>query len=210
VVLHLRFGERRPLDDRPHDRLGTAVELVRPRELHEFGGDRRLRGLAHRGVRVLEVADDAEPLEFLGLDAHPVEREIPAFAAELVDRYGVLVLALGPVFLLDLPFDRQAVAVPARHVIGVEPKHAAGADDDILEDLVQPRADVDVAVGIGWPVVQDVLVAAARAFPLAAKKVHAFPTRQDFRLLLRQAGAHGEGRLGQEQRIGVVAGPFSL
>ena len=49
----------------------------------------------------------------------------------------VLVLALGAILLLDLPFDRQAVAVPARHVVRVVAEHLVRADDDVLQDLVQ-------------------------------------------------------------------------
>jgi hypothetical protein len=61
------------------------------------------------------------------------------------------VLAVG---LLDLVLDRQAVAVPARHIGRVETGQRLGADDDVLEDLVHRVADVDVAVGVGRAVVQ--------------------------------------------------------
>ena len=208
VVLDLRLGERRLLHHRPHDRLRAAIELARHGELHELGGDRRLRGVAHRRIRVLEIAVDADALELGRLHAHPVAREVAAFAAELVDRHRVLVPALGAVFLLDLPLDRQAVAVPARHVIGVVAEHLVRADDHVLQDLVQPRADMDVGVRVGRAVVQDVFLAALRLFPLAAVEVELFPARQDLRLLLRQPGAHGEVGLGQKQRLGVVAAPF--
>ena len=50
----------------------------------------------------------------------------------------------------------QAVAVPARHVRRVEAQHVAGLDDEVLEDLVERRADVDLAVGVRRPVVQQV------------------------------------------------------
>jgi hypothetical protein len=51
-----------------------------------------------------------------------------------VDR--VLVLALGAVLLLDLPFDRQAVAVPAGHVVGVLAQHLLAAIDASLRILL--------------------------------------------------------------------------
>src|SRR3546814_16098164 len=71
------------------------------------------------------------------------------------DRHVVLVLAAGAVLLLDLPLDRQAVAVPAGHVDGLPPGHVLRAVDDVLEDLVQRVADVQVAVRVGRPVMQD-------------------------------------------------------
>ena len=64
---------------------------------------------------------------------------------------GRQVLAVG---LFDLHLDRHAVAVPARHVRRVEPGHRPVLDDDVLQDLVDGMADVDVAVGVGRAVVQ--------------------------------------------------------
>src|SRR3546814_8320448 len=74
------------------------------------------------------VADHAEALEFRGLDLHPLRGEIAALAAELQHRHRVLVLAGGAVLLLDLPLDRQAVAVPARHIVGVLAEHLVRPD----------------------------------------------------------------------------------
>ena len=155
VVLDLGLGERGALDHRPHDRLGAAIELPGHGELHELAGDLRLGREGHGGVGMRPVAVDAEALELLALHVDPVLGEGAAFAAELDDRHLVLVLALGAVLLLDLPLDRQAVAVPARHVVGVVAEHLLRAHDDVLEDLVERRADVDVAVGVGRAVVED-------------------------------------------------------
>jgi hypothetical protein len=57
--------------------------------------------------------------------------------------------------LLDLVFDRKAVAIPARNVGCVETGERLRADDDVLEDLVDRLAEVDVAVGEGRAIVQD-------------------------------------------------------
>jgi hypothetical protein len=42
LILDLGFRECRPLDDRPHDGLRTAVELARPGEFQQLIGDQRL------------------------------------------------------------------------------------------------------------------------------------------------------------------------
>src|SRR3546814_1799861 len=97
------------------------------------------------GVAPLPIFDHTEALEILGLDLHPLCGEVAALAAELEHRHGVLVLAGGTVLFLDLPFDGQAVAVPARHVVGVLAEHLVRPVDDVLEDLVEGVADVQVA-----------------------------------------------------------------
>ena len=66
-----------------------------------------------------------------------------------------------------LPLDRQAVAVPARHIGRILAEHLLRAVDDVLQDLVQRGAEMDVAVGVGRAVVQDEFLA-ARARPRAA------------------------------------------
>ena len=45
------------------------------------------------------------------------------------------------------------------HVRRVEARHRPRLDDDVLQDLVERVADVDLAVGVGRPVVQDELAA---------------------------------------------------
>ena len=133
------------------------------------------------------VADDAEALELLALHVDPVRGELAALVAELVDRHLVLVPALGAVLLLDLPLDRQAVAVPARHVVGIVAEHLR-FDDEILEDLVERVADMDVAVGVGRAVMQHELRAALRPFwRRLLVEVHVVPALQQSRLALGQA-----------------------
>ena len=205
-IFDFRLGERGALDDRPHDRLRAAIELAACGELHQLSGDQRLRFERHRQVGIVPASDHAEPLELLALDLDPVLGEFTAFAPEIVDRDGASVPAPGAVLLLDLPLDRQAVAVPARNVVGVLAQHLPGPVDEILEDLVEAGADVDVAVGVGRPVVQDeFLPARARPAQLAVK-ILLLPALLDLRLLLRQAGAHGKVGLRQENRVSVVDG----
>ena len=47
------------------------------------------------------------------------------------------------------------MAVPAGHVVRIVAEHLLRARHHVLEDLVERMADMDVAVGIGRPVVED-------------------------------------------------------
>ena len=156
------------------------------------------------------IAGDAEPDEFGALHLDPVRGEGPALAAEFDQGGGVgkirLRLALGAVILLlDLPLDRQAVAVPAGHVIRIVAEHLLAARHHVLEDLVERVADMDVAIGVRRPVVEDEARPALGRRAQRPVKVELLPARQNLRLLLRQAGAHREVGLGQKQRFRVIA-----
>jgi hypothetical protein len=135
------------------------------------------------------------------------------FAAEVAELgLGDLVLAaaLAAQLLLDLPLDRQAVAVPAGHVVDVVAQQELRADHEVLQRLLQAVADVDRPVGVGRSVMQHEQ-RRARPLPVGADlvvEVGLVPLGQDLRLLLRQARAHGEGRVGKEDGLAVVASGF--
>ena len=205
VVLDLGLGQGGLLDHRPKHRLGALVEAAVHQELADLAHDGGLGPVGHGRVVVVPVAVDAEALELLALHGDPVVGERAALAAELADRHGVLVLLAGAVLLLDLPFDRQAMAVPARDVVAVLAQHLLGAAHQILEDLVEGVADMEVAVGVGWTVVQDEFRPPLALGAQPVVEAHLGPPLQQLRLLLGQAGAHGKVGLGQEN-AGFIVG----
>ena len=205
MILDLGLGQRGLLDHRPQHGLGALVEPAIHQELAELARDHRFGAVGHGRVVVVPVALDAQALELLALHADPVIGEGAALAAELADRHGVLVLVAGAVLFLDLPFDRQAVAVPARHIVAVLAQHLLGPAHQVLQDLVERMADMEVAVGVGRAVMQNELGPALALGALALEQAHVGPALQQFRLLLGQAAAHGEVGLGQEN-AGFIVG----
>ena len=114
-------------------------------------------------------------------------------------------LALASVkFFLDLPFDREPVTVPAGHVVGFPARHLMRTDDNVLQRLVERRADMDIAVGVRRPVMEDEFGTALAAPAQLCIQILARPARQNFRLLLRQTSAHGKIRLRQIEGAGIV------
>ena len=206
VVLDLGLGQRGLLDHRPHHRLLAAVECAREQELAELAVDAGLGREVHGGVGVVPVAEHAQALELGALDVDPALRELAALAAEVDDRDRVLVLALLAVLLLDLPLDRQAVAVPAGHVGRVLAQHLLAAVDHVLEDLVERRAHVEMAVGIRRPVVQHELRPPGRGLAQAVVEVGRIPAGDRLGLALGQVRLHREVGARQEDRVAVVGG----
>ena len=206
MVFDLGLGQRGLLDDRPEYRLGALIEAAVHDELADLADDLRFGRERHGGVWVGPVADDAEALKFGRLDVDPVLGERAAFLAKLDDRHGILVALVLAVFLLDHPLDRQAVAIPAGHVVGIEAEHLPRAHDDVLEDLVHRRADVDVAVGVGRAVVQDEFLAARRRGAQPAVDVALGPARQHLGLALGQLRLHRKIGVGQQHGRPVVGG----
>ena len=117
MIFNLGFGQSCALDHRPHDRFGAAIELAGRGEFHQFFGDDGFGVVAHGEVRVFEITDDAETLEFLRLDTYPFGGKLATFLAEFVDRDFVLVFAMRAILFFDFPLNRQAVAIPAGDVI---------------------------------------------------------------------------------------------
>ncbi len=118
----------------------------------------------HRGVGIFKITADCETFKLFRLNLDPASCKITAFLAELVDCDFVFVLALRAIFFFDLPFDRQAMAIPAWHIIRVEAAPLERARDDVLEDFVQRMADMDIAVCIWRAVMQNIKRTVFRIF----------------------------------------------
>ncbi len=205
LILNLGLGERGLLDGRPHHRLGTAIELAAFGKLHQLGNDRRLRLEIHRQIGVVPIAQDAEPLQLLALGIDPFLRIGPAFGAEFVGRHLVLVQLFLAIFLLDLPFDRQAVAIPAGHIGRVAAEQILRAAHHVLQNVVQRMADMHVAIGIGRAIVEDELFAAPAALAQPFIQPGRLPFGENRRFLLRQAGFHRKVGFRQEHGVAPVA-----
>ena len=207
VIFDFGFRQRRTLHHAPHDGLGATVQLAGHGEFHQFPGNGRLGIIGHGGIGIVPVPGDAEPLELPALHVQPVLGKGAAFLAELVDGHLVLVPALCAVLLLDLPFDGQAVAVPARHINGIISQHLHGSGDQILEYLVQGVADVNIAVGVRGTIMQDIFFPPFGQFAQPHEHAHVFPLFQPAGLAFGQSGPHGKVGFWQKQGTGVIACP---
>ena len=163
VVLDLRLGQRRPVGDAPVHRLLRLVDEAALRE--------------RRPARARSSPGTPGPSCGTGWSQSPMTPSrsnsarwmsryfVRVRAARLAERDRAHLPLLRAEVLVDPQLDRQAVAVPARHVGRVEAREAAAAHHHVLEDLVERGAEVDVAVRVRRAVVQDEL---RRALPRRA------------------------------------------
>ena len=106
--------------------------------------------------------------------------------------------------LRDFEFNRQAVAIPAGNVGRAFAAQRLILDDDVLEDFIQRRADVDVAIGKRRAVVQDKFFRAGTRRLDFFVKFRGGPFFQTLRLARDEVGLHGEVRARQVQGVFVV------
>src|SRR5262249_53018121 len=92
----------------------------------------------------------------------------------------------------------------------VEPRHRPRLDDEVLEDLVERRAEMDLAVGVRWSVVEHEARRPAPSSPDLSVHVHRGPPRERLGLGCRQVGLHREPRAGQVQRVFPVGHRISV
>ncbi len=197
-VLDFGFGQRALAVEAPVDGLQATIDVALLQHLAQRADLVGLVLVRHRRVRMVPVAEHAEPLELLAL----VVDLLGGVRARQPLRFGGgEILA---VRLLDLHLDRHAVAVPARHVGRVEARHPLALDDDVLEDLVDGVADVDVAVRVRRAVVQDEARPALRRRADRLVDLRALPFRHPARLAARKIAAHRERRVRQVERCLVV------
>ncbi len=204
VILDLGLGQHGFFHRRPHHRTEAAIEQPGIDELVQLAGNGRFGGEIHRQVGMAPFAHHPQALELGLLHLDPFGGEGAAFPTQLDHRHAVLGFAGLAVLFLDLPFDRQTVAVPARHVGRVIAHHGARTDDEVLENLVQAGAGMNLAVGIGRAVVKNEQLAALGSLADADIQPFLLPLLQPFRLGGGKPGLHGKIGLGQEQSGAVV------
>ena len=145
LVLDFRLCERRAAVEAPVHGLEAPHQVAATDDRGKGAQLLRLEARGHGDVGIVPVAHHAEALE---IDALDVDLGRRIFAAGLAERIGVELLADPAMLLLDLLLDRQAVAVPSRHVGRVESIERAGLDDDVFQDLVDGMTEVDHAIRV--------------------------------------------------------------
>src|SRR5208337_631916 len=124
----------------PINRLLPPVNRACADKPAKLTGNGSLIIVAHGQVRVFPLSHDPQSLKFLPLDIDEVVGESPAEFSLL--RNGVRSLLASQIFI-DLMFNGQTVAVPSRNVFSVKTGHIPGFDDEVFEDFIQRRADVN-------------------------------------------------------------------
>ena len=193
LILDFGFSERRAAIQAPVDRLQALIEIALFENFAE-GADFVGFGLeGQRQVGIIPFAEDtqADEVLFLALDLL-----VGKGAAEFAHLVGGNVLA---VQFLDLMLDRQTVAVPAGHVGRVEPGQRFRTDDDVFQNLVDRVADVDVPVGIGWPVMQHKARTTLRYGTDLLVELLLLPVGHPLRLTFGQVATHRERGISQIQ-----------
>ena len=148
-------------------------------------------------IGMVPVTQHTQPFEILPLGIDPLEGIFPAHFPQFHRGQLVTVHAGG---LQAGMFDGHAVGIPAGDIGGVIPLGVFVFDDDVLQDLVQGMAHVDLAVGVGRSVVEDELLVACMEFLFFSIDIVFIPEIQEIRFPFGQARPHGEFSFRQVQR----------
>ncbi|MNC10460.1 hypothetical protein D3C75_581100 [compost metagenome] len=202
VVLHFGFRQRGATVGTPVHRLGTLVQVTIGDNLGHGADDVGFGAKVHGQIGVFPVtqyaqADEVGLLRFdLGLGV------FTALGAELGG--GNLLPRLAD-HAFNLQLDGQTVAIPARHIGGVEAGEALGLDDDVFEDLVDRVTDVNAAVRVGRAIVQNERRLARFGAANGAVKILIVPTLEHVGFALGQIATHRKLGFRQIQGVFIVA-----
>ena len=214
LVFEFGVGQRGLIGDRPMHRFEVAINQPlldqRGKDL-EHGAFVARR---HGEVGVLVIGEGQETLHLFGLQALEVGGVVVTGLADLAPAGGRLELVeffhLARLEQLahHLVFDRQTMAIPARHIVATFPFEVAGAHHQILQHLVEQVADVDRAVGKRRAIVENEGGSLSPTLEKVLVQPGRIPAlRREF-LVFGQVGPHRKGGIGQVER-GLVFG-FAL
>ncbi len=183
------------------DRLLALVETAVFGEGRQLAGGDPFIDIVHGEIGVVPFSHDAQAFELLPLHLHEFCRILAAQLAHF--GLGDLVLLRTQV-LLHLQLDGQPVAVPSRDVGCFEAAHAFAFQDDVLQDLVEGMANVDMAVGIGRTVMEYVFRFIPACVSHFVIESHALPFSQNLHFFLCEIGFHGKAGNRQVQGVFIV------
>jgi hypothetical protein len=149
-VFDFSLGKGCRIADAPINRLASAIDVAFLHEIQESVGDRGFIVEAHRQIRIVPAAENAQALEIFLVLFDVTRRKFATQLSELRRRN----FAFAAQFLFHLCFDRQAVAIPAGNVRRVVASHALRLDDQVFQNFVQAGAEVNRPGRIGRPVVK--------------------------------------------------------
>ncbi len=193
LVFDFGFGERGFIVHAPVDGAQAFVDesvFVKRKERLEH---HRLILRRHRGVGLVEASEDADALELLALQVEEFLRILATLGADVGWPHLQLFTAE---FLVDLDFDGQTVAIPARDVGRVKSGHGFRLDDEILKALIHRRAQVDGPTRVRRSIVQDVFFLPLTGLANAFVEAHLLPALEHFGFVQRETRLHGEAGLG--------------
>ena len=152
MIFNLRFGERRLIVNTPINRPCAFVNVTAFDEATEEPCRFRLVMVGHRQIRIVPIAQNAEPLKIPRLS---FQRFGSVFTTSTANGHRRHVCLFRAQLALDIQFDRQPMAIVAGDVRRVVAHHRARLDDEVFQDLVHCRAEMNVGVRIRRAVVED-------------------------------------------------------
>ena len=197
-VFDLEFSQRRRAVKAPVHRLEAAVDKAALHDALERTDLIRFVARVHRQIGVFPLAENTEALEVFFLQRDLLGGVGAAFCLHFVTAQ---IAAKG---FFDLVFNRQAVAIPAGDIDSVHALELACLDDHVFQDLVDGVTHVDLAVGIGWAVMQDETGRVDARIAQFFVNAFVFPFLDPARLALGQVAAHGKGSVRQVQGAAIV------
>ena len=181
VILNLSFRQRGLILDAPVNGSRAFVDVTTLDEACKHARGFGFVVVRHREVRIVPLAENAESFEIARLVLQRLLRRARGRRGETLETRPSSCL-LRTEFSIDIEFDRQTVTVVAGHIWRVVAHHRARFDDEVFQNLVHRRAEMNVGIGVGWTIVKNEFLAARATRSDQAVEIEFVPTSSDARV----------------------------
>ena len=188
-------------------RLETPVQMSAVNNLGEGTNDIRLKPEVHGQVRIVPVTKHTHAHEIGFLGIHLLARIVATVLPEFTGSHFVAGLAN---LFFNVQLNRQTVTIPPGHIGRIKSRQRLGFDDDVLENLIDRVAHVEVTVCIRGAIVKDELWLPLPHLANLGIEVHLRPGLQAIGFTLREIRLHRKICLRQIQRGFVVTHRLSV
>src|SRR2546423_9003914 len=203
LIFNFRLSERRLIVNAPVNGTRPFVNEATLDKTREQARGLSLVMIGHRDVGIVPFAQNPQPPKIFRLTLEGIRGKFATRATDAERRHLLFLFAK---FALNVELDRQTMTVIAGHVWRIVAEHRARLYDEILQDLIERRAEVNVGVRVWGTIVKNEFFRVCASFANQPIKIHFGPFFQARRLGLRKVRLLRELRLWQVDRLLQVEG----
>ncbi len=194
-IFDLKFSQAGRAVKTPVDRLEAAIHKAPFDHAFERPNFAGFVAKVHGAIGSIPFAQNTQSPEIFALLLDLFRGESTALGLHVV------AAELASMQFLDGVFNRQAVAIPARNVLGIETGQLPAFHDHVFQHFVQGMADVQLAIGVGRAIVEHEQRGVATGIAQAVINPLLLPRLNPSGFALGQVTSHGEIGFRQVQGV---------
>ena len=171
-MFHFCFSQCRTAVCTPVHRFGSFMQMTCFNDFAQGTNDVRFKTKIHSEIRIIPFAKYTKTFKIFSLTIHLLVR---IFTTGITKNFGINFHASLTYLLLNVQLNRKTMTIPTRHIRRIKTTKRFGFNNDVFEHFINRVTDVNIAIGIRRPIVQNKLFTTSARLAQFGVKPHFSP-----------------------------------